>query len=225
MLISGEPGIGKSRLTAALSEHIASEPHTRLRYFCSPHHQDSALYPFIAQLERAAGFARDDTVDARLGKLRALLAPGTRDDDDIALLSRAAVVAEFRRGPQPQPAAQTGEDVRGIAQPARSRGAAPAGADGVRGRPLDRPDLARTAGSDRRSGARDCRCCWRSPFAPSSSRPGAAAPMSRAWRSTGSANATARRWCTLWPAMPRSPPRSSRRSSSAPTGCRCLSRS
>ena len=87
VLISGEPGIGKSRLTAALSERIETEPHTRLRYFCSPHHQDSALYPFIAQLERAAGFARDDTVEARLGKLRALLGPGTRDDDDIALLT------------------------------------------------------------------------------------------------------------------------------------------
>ena len=87
VLISGEPGIGKSRLTAALSEHIGTEPHTRLRYFCSPHHQDSALYPFIAQLERAAGFARDDTVEEKLGKLRALLAPGARDDDDIALLT------------------------------------------------------------------------------------------------------------------------------------------
>jgi class 3 adenylate cyclase/tetratricopeptide (TPR) repeat protein len=87
VLISGEPGIGKSRLTAALAAQIQSEPHTPLRYFCSPHHQDSALYPFIAQLERAAGFARDDTVDAKLGKLRALLAPGPRDDDDIALLS------------------------------------------------------------------------------------------------------------------------------------------
>ncbi len=60
VLLSGEPGIGKSQLTAVLSEHIGSEPHTRLRHFCSPHHQDSALYPFIAQLERAAGFARDD---------------------------------------------------------------------------------------------------------------------------------------------------------------------
>ena len=87
VLISGEPGIGKSRLTVALSEQIGSEPHTRLRYFCSPHHQDSALHPFIAQLERAAGFARDDAVEAKLAKLRALLAPGTRDDDDIALLS------------------------------------------------------------------------------------------------------------------------------------------
>jgi class 3 adenylate cyclase/tetratricopeptide (TPR) repeat protein len=87
VLLSGEPGIGKSRLTAVLSEQIETEPHARLRYFCSPHHQDSALYPFIAQLERTAGFARDDTVEARLDKLRALLAPGTRDDDDIALLS------------------------------------------------------------------------------------------------------------------------------------------
>src|SRR5438132_13148498 len=87
VLISGEPGIGKSRLTAAFSAQIESEPHSRLRYFCSPHHQDSALYPFIAQLERAAGFGRDDPVDAKLGKLRALLAPGARDDDDIALLS------------------------------------------------------------------------------------------------------------------------------------------
>jgi class 3 adenylate cyclase len=76
VLVSGEPGIGKSRLTAALSEHIASKPHTRLRYFCSPHHQDSALYPFIVQLERAAGFARDDTAEQKLGKLDALLAPG-----------------------------------------------------------------------------------------------------------------------------------------------------
>jgi class 3 adenylate cyclase len=86
VLISGEPGIGKSRLTAALSEQIEAEPHTRLRYFCSPHHQDSALYPFIAQLERAAGFARDDTVDAKLGKLQALVTPGIRDDDNITLL-------------------------------------------------------------------------------------------------------------------------------------------
>jgi hypothetical protein len=87
VLISGEPGVGKSRLAAALSEHIRTEPHTRLRYFCSPHHQDSALYPSIAQLERAAGFTRDDTVEEKLGKLRALLAPGMRDDVDIALLS------------------------------------------------------------------------------------------------------------------------------------------
>jgi len=86
VLISGEPGIGKSRLTAALSEQIGTEPHMRLRHFCSPHYQDSALHPFIIQLERAAEFTRDDTVEAKLGKLRTLLVPGTRDDD-FALLS------------------------------------------------------------------------------------------------------------------------------------------
>jgi hypothetical protein len=79
VLISGEPGIGKSRLTAALCEHIRTEPHTRLRYFCSPHYQDSALYPFIVQLDRAAGFTRDDQIETKLGKLRTLLAPGIRD--------------------------------------------------------------------------------------------------------------------------------------------------
>jgi class 3 adenylate cyclase/tetratricopeptide (TPR) repeat protein len=87
VLLSGEPGIGKSRLTAALMEQLIGEPHTRLRYFCSPYHQDSALYPFIAQLERASGFARDDPVEEKLGKLRALLAPGSQHDDDVALLS------------------------------------------------------------------------------------------------------------------------------------------
>jgi class 3 adenylate cyclase/tetratricopeptide (TPR) repeat protein len=87
VLVSGEPGIGKSRLSAALSRRIQGDPHIRLRYFCSPHHQDSALYPVIAQHERAAGFARDDTVEEKLGKLRALLVRGARDENDIALLA------------------------------------------------------------------------------------------------------------------------------------------
>jgi class 3 adenylate cyclase/tetratricopeptide (TPR) repeat protein len=87
VLISGEPGIGKSRLSAALSEHIGTEPHTRVRYFCSPHHQDSALYPFITQLERAARFIRDDTVERKLGKLRELLMPGAPGAEEIALLA------------------------------------------------------------------------------------------------------------------------------------------
>jgi predicted ATPase len=72
VLLSGEPGIGKSRLTAALHERIEHEPHTRMRYFCSPHHQDSALHPIIAQLERAAGFEREDTPERKLDKLAAL---------------------------------------------------------------------------------------------------------------------------------------------------------
>src|SRR6202023_2124496 len=74
VLVSGEPGIGKSRITAALEERLQTEPHIRLRYFCSPYHQDSALYPFIDQLGRASGFARDDPPASRLEKLEALLA-------------------------------------------------------------------------------------------------------------------------------------------------------
>jgi AAA ATPase domain len=87
VLLSGEAGIGKSRLMAALSERMEIEPYTRLRYFCTPLHQDSALYPFIAKLEHAAGFLQGDAVETKLGKLRALLAPGIQDDDEIALLT------------------------------------------------------------------------------------------------------------------------------------------
>ncbi|HEV3178059.1 MAG TPA: adenylate/guanylate cyclase domain-containing protein, partial [Stellaceae bacterium] len=79
VLISGEPGIGKSRITETVVESLSSEPHTRLRYFCSPHHQDSALHPSIAQLERAANLRRNDTAAERLQKLEALLAEGTND--------------------------------------------------------------------------------------------------------------------------------------------------
>src|SRR5262249_39604507 len=75
VLLSGEPGIGKSRLTVSLQERIVNEPHTRLRYFCSPHPRDSPLHPTIAQLERAAAFGRDDTPQKKLDKLSALLAP------------------------------------------------------------------------------------------------------------------------------------------------------
>jgi class 3 adenylate cyclase len=87
VLVSGEPGIGKSRLTAELSQRITSDPHTPPRYFCSPHYQDSALYPFIIQLERAAGFARDERVEQKLSKLRELLTPGARGADEIELLA------------------------------------------------------------------------------------------------------------------------------------------
>jgi class 3 adenylate cyclase/predicted ATPase len=87
VLLSGEAGIGKSRLTAALMESIASEPHTRLRYFCSPHHTDSALYPIIGQMERAAGFAHDDALEAKLKKLDAVLSQTSTSKQDAALLA------------------------------------------------------------------------------------------------------------------------------------------
>ena len=87
VLLSGEPGIGKSRLTAELLEAIAPEPHTRLRNFCSPQHTDSALYPTIGQIERAAGFTRDDSRRAKLDKLDALLAQSSTSARDAALVA------------------------------------------------------------------------------------------------------------------------------------------
>jgi class 3 adenylate cyclase/tetratricopeptide (TPR) repeat protein/tRNA A37 threonylcarbamoyladenosine biosynthesis protein TsaE len=87
VLLSGEAGIGKSRLTAALLESLATEPHTRLRYFCSPQHTDSPLYPIIGQMERAVGLAHDDKLQARLDKLDALLAQTSTSTQDAALFA------------------------------------------------------------------------------------------------------------------------------------------
>jgi predicted ATPase len=87
VLLSGEPGIGKSRLTAALLELLAAEPHTRLRYFCSPQHTNSALHPIIGQMQRAAGLAHDDTSEARLDKLNALLAQTSTSIEHAALIA------------------------------------------------------------------------------------------------------------------------------------------
>src|SRR6202043_2027297 len=86
VLISGEAGLGKSRLTAALVERLRAEPHLRLRYFCSPHYQDSALYPFIDQLSRAAGFARDDPPASRMAKLESLVTRAEPPEEDVAFL-------------------------------------------------------------------------------------------------------------------------------------------
>jgi class 3 adenylate cyclase/tetratricopeptide (TPR) repeat protein len=96
VLISGEPGIGKSRLVETL---LSGEPHARLRLFCSPHHQDHALYPTIAQLERAAGFRREDAANERLDKLEAVLAQATDDLGEAAPLLAALLSLPVERYP------------------------------------------------------------------------------------------------------------------------------
>jgi class 3 adenylate cyclase/predicted ATPase len=87
VLLSGEAGIGKSRLTAALVERLATEPLTRLRYFCSPQHTDSAFYPIIGQMARAAGLTHDDNTKAKLDKLDALFAQSSTSVEHAALFA------------------------------------------------------------------------------------------------------------------------------------------
>ena len=103
VLLSGEPGIGKSRLVRELRERLEDEPHIRLLYQCSPHHATSPLHPVIEQLERAAGFEREDPPEARLDKLEALLARGTdRLDAGGAADRRAARRSDRRALPAPE---------------------------------------------------------------------------------------------------------------------------
>ena len=100
VLLSGEPGIGKSRLTAALLECLAAEPHTRLRYFCSPQHTDSALYPIINQMERAAGVTHDDDTQAKLDKLDSLLVQSLTPRQDAALFAEMLSLTNGGRYPK-----------------------------------------------------------------------------------------------------------------------------
>jgi predicted ATPase/class 3 adenylate cyclase len=106
VLLSGEPGIGKSRIAAAMKERIEGEPHACLRYFCSPRHQDSALHPLIVQLERAARITREDSAAAKVRKLQALLARSPRAAKHaaqlVALLSSPADAGHAPREASPQ---------------------------------------------------------------------------------------------------------------------------
>jgi class 3 adenylate cyclase/predicted ATPase len=104
VLLSGEPGIGKSRLSTALLEDLRDEPHIRLRYFCSQQHRDSALYPWITRLEHAAGFERDDTTTAKLDKLETLLSISGEVSAESAasLADLLGLTSEGRYPPLPQ---------------------------------------------------------------------------------------------------------------------------
>jgi TolB-like protein len=101
VLVSGEPGIGKSRIAAALAERLQAQTHVRLRCFCSPYHRDSALYPFIDQLGRAAGFAPGDSPGSKLEKLAALLSPAAPPDEDAALVADLLSLPSSERHPMP----------------------------------------------------------------------------------------------------------------------------
>jgi class 3 adenylate cyclase/tetratricopeptide (TPR) repeat protein len=89
VLLSGEPGIGKSRITRAVIQQVEADAHIRLRYQCSPYYANTALYPVIDQLERAAGLVRGDTFSTKLDKLEALLGQGTSQVRDVVPLIAA----------------------------------------------------------------------------------------------------------------------------------------
>jgi class 3 adenylate cyclase/predicted ATPase len=101
VLVSGEPGIGKSRITAELEERVQLDSHALLRYFCSPHQQDSALHPFANQLVWASGFARDDPPASKLEKLGVLLARASPTDADVAFLADLLSLSASERHPLP----------------------------------------------------------------------------------------------------------------------------
>jgi class 3 adenylate cyclase/tetratricopeptide (TPR) repeat protein len=99
VLLSGEPGIGKSRITQVLRERLTTQPHTRLRYQCSPYHTSSAFYPIINQFERAAGFERDDSPRVRLDKMEAALAVHPQELPSVALLIASLLSLPIERYP------------------------------------------------------------------------------------------------------------------------------
>jgi class 3 adenylate cyclase/predicted ATPase len=100
VLLSGEAGIGKSRLAAAIMELLRGEPHMRLRFFCSPQHTNSALHPAVGQMERAAGLARDDALPTKLDKLDVLLRQASTSAEDAALLAEMLSLPNDGRYPR-----------------------------------------------------------------------------------------------------------------------------
>jgi class 3 adenylate cyclase/tetratricopeptide (TPR) repeat protein len=139
VLLSGEPGIGKSRIVADMVEHLSGERFNHLRFFCSPDHVDSALHPLVARIERAADLRRDDAADRKMEKLEALFSSSRGKSEDVALLAdllsipvdghgsalklsreqkkektRAALVAQFERLTAQQPVLMLCEDIQWI---------------------------------------------------------------------------------------------------------------
>ena len=161
VLLSGEAGIGKSRLTAALLERLAGEPHTRLRYFCSPQHTDSALYPIIGQMERAAGFAHDDTPQAKLDKLDAVLAQTSTSKQDAALFAEMLSLPNDGRYPAldltPQQRRQRTLEALDLTD--GGAGTPKSSADDLRGCALDRPDEPGSCSVGSSTGFQPFACC------------------------------------------------------------------
>ena len=111
VLLTGEPGIGKSHIALDLQARLRHEPHITLRYFCSAHHANSALFPFISQLERAARFERSDSSEEKLEKLENLLeSDGNTADHAVALVANLLSIQASERFYLPEWSPQTRKD-------------------------------------------------------------------------------------------------------------------
>ena len=113
VLLSGEPGVGKSRLIAALEQKVRGAPHALVHWLCSPLFQDTPLYPIVRQIERAAKVLRDDSSAIKLDKLRTWLATGDRSETDIK--ADVDIIAYLLSIPR------TAEDVFGMLAPQRRK--------------------------------------------------------------------------------------------------------
>ena len=158
VLLSGEPGIGKSRLLAEFARRLAIERHASLNYFCSPLHQGSALHPIVARWEWEAGFERGDSAQRRLRKLKDIISSEDLSPPDVALLANMMGIVTDEHNQHPDLSPQQRKD-RTFALLLRRLACScpkPASPDIVRGRALGRSKLARTA---RYTGEANCRIC------------------------------------------------------------------
>jgi class 3 adenylate cyclase len=148
VLLSGEAGIGKSRLTIALLECLAQTPHTRLRYFCSPQHTNSAFFPIISQIERAAGLTHDASPKTKLDRLDALLTQSLTPPQDAALFGDMLSLPNDGRYPAIALSAPTAaaQNIGSIDCSGRDALAGQPGVDDFRGSAVDRPHEPRSVG-------------------------------------------------------------------------------
>ena len=222
------PGSASRVSCASCATRLDGEPHIRLLYQCSPHHTTSPLHPVIEQLERAAGFERDDPPAAKLDKLEALLARGTDQLDQAVPLIAALLgvpTGESLPAARPDPAAPEAAHAGGAGRPARGARGGAAGAAGLRGRALDRSDHAGAAGPDDRAhpapagaAADHLPAGVHAALVGSAARQRAGADPARPARGRGHGRAGG-------PGQGRCRTRSRRRSWPRPTACRCSSRS
>ena len=153
VLLTGEPGIGKSRIVQSFREHVRVDQATVLRYYCSPFYVHTALHPILDQLERAADLKKSDSAEEKLDKLEALLSRGCRGASRAAaLLAPLLSIPTAQRYPPLDVAPERKKALMLEALLEQLAGlATPTAADPARGRALDRPHLDRAVPADHRA--------------------------------------------------------------------------